>query len=151
MKKRNAAEWLPRYDELVKAAWEARKAAYAPYSRFAVGAALLLPDGRVYTGCNVENAAYPVGLCAERTAFAKAVSEGERTFSALAVIGAPTDKAGSDFCPPCGMCRQFLREFCPPDFPVLLAVTDENGMIRERKLLTLSDLLPDSFGPDNLG
>jgi cytidine deaminase len=131
-------------ESLMEAARAAMARAYAPYSRFQVGAALLGRSGRVYTGCNVENAAYGPSNCAERTAVFKAVSEGEREFTALAVAGGPEGKI-RDFCPPCGVCRQVLREFCGPDFPVYL--TDAAGRLRTR---TLGELLPDSFSGENL-
>ena len=94
--------------ELVQMALKAREYAYAPYSCFRVGAALLCSDGKVYTGCNIENASYPCGICAERTAAAKAVSEGHTAFEALAVVG-----SSQEICTPCGLCRQFLFEFAP--------------------------------------
>ena len=109
--------------ELMQLAEEARKFSYCPYSHFAVGAALLTCNGKVYTGCNVENAGYTATNCAERTAVFKAISEGESRFAAIAVIGAPEGEAGK-FCAPCGVCRQVLREFCEPEtFRVLLGTT----------------------------
>lgn len=125
--------------KLMEEAFAARKSAYAPYSQFTVGAALLTESGKVYRGCNVENSAYPAGNCAERTAFFKAVSEGERKFEAIAVAGGP---AGEDsvFCPPCGICRQVMAEFCSPDFSVIL--TGKAGRTRR---YTLEELLPWSF------
>ncbi len=135
--------------ELANIAIEMRKKSYAPYSHFAVGAALIAADGTVITGCNIENAAYPVGICAERTAFSKAVSEGYTKFKALAIAGAPDSVEGSDFCPPCGMCRQAMREFCDSDFPVVLVKKGENEE-PQIKIMTLEELLPESFGPDNL-
>ena len=124
-------------DELVAAAREARTHAYAPYSRYQVGAAVLSADGRVFTGCNVENAVYPLGLCAERVAIFKAVSEGVRDFVAIAVV---TSNGGS----PCGSCRQVMHEFAP-EMTVLIA--DESGDVRRT---TVSELLPDSFGSGDL-
>ena len=119
---------------------------YAPYSHFHVGAALLAKNGSVYGGCNIENAAYSPGICAERCAFAKAVSEGEREFEAIVICGGPDGKAG-DYCPPCGVCRQVMREFCNPDsFCIILAKSAE-----EYREYTLAQLLPESFGPDHLG
>ena len=119
---------------------------YAPYSHFHVSAALLCRDGKVYTGNNIENAAYSPGICAERCAFAKAVSEGEREFEAIVICGGPDGKAG-DYCPPCGVCRQVMREFCNPDlFCIILAKSAE-----EYREYTLAQLLPESFGPDHLG
>ena len=130
--------------ELIAAAERARQAAYTPYSHFAVGAALLCADGTVVTGCNVENASYPLGNCAERTAIFAAVAAGKREFSAIAIVGGNEGEPAAAFCPPCGACRQVMREFCAPDFPVFL--TDGEKITRT----TLSELLPDSFGPDNL-
>ena len=121
--------------ELVRLALMARKRAYAPYSHFAVGAALLCSDGAVYTGCNIENASYPCGICAERVAAAKAVSEGKRKFAALAVAG-----TSAQYCTPCGTCRQFLYEFAP-DLTVLCA--DDAG---EYETYALRDLLQAGFG-----
>ena len=130
--------------ELMRIAEEARKFSYVPYSHFAVGAALLTKDGKVYTGCNIENASYTPTNCAERTAVFKAVSEGEKDFVAIAVIGAPEGEEGK-FCAPCGVCRQVLREFCDPNtFRVLLGTT------KEVKSYTLGELLPASFSPADL-
>ena len=123
--------------QLVALAQEARKVAYAPYSHYSVGAALLTASGQVYTGCNVENAVYPLCLCAERTAVVKAVSEGQREFDAIAIA---TRNGGS----PCGACRQVLREFAP-HIRILLA--DDAGNVRQ---FTLDQLLPESFGPESL-
>ena len=132
------------YDELVKTAIEMTKRSYVPYSHFHVGAALLDKSGKVWTGCNIENAAYGPSNCAERTAVFKAVSEGVREFEAIAIVGGPEDDAGNpqinDFCPPCGVCRQVLSEFCDRNFKIILA----NGK-GEQKVFTLGELLPDSF------
>ena len=124
--------------ELMEKAKQAMAAAYAPYSGFTVGAALLCADGSVYTGCNIENAAYSPTLCAERTAFSKAISEGKREFTAIAVCGG---KAGviTGVCTPCGVCRQVMAEFCREDFQIILPKA-EGYEIR-----TLSQLLPEGF------
>ena len=98
-------------ERLIREALEAREGAYAPYSGFKVGAALLSASGKIYRGCNIENASYPVTICAERTAVAKAVSGGEREFRKIAIVGSPGDRKGYGPCLPCGMCRQMLREF----------------------------------------
>ena len=128
---------------LIKKAYEASERAYAPYSEFCVGAALLTASGRVFTGCNVENASYGATNCAERTALFKAVSEGERAFSAIAVVG--RKRGGEEqLCPPCGICRQVLSEFAGDDFRVLLY----DG--KNTKMLALSELLPHSFAKNNL-
>ena len=129
--------------ELLMKAIEARAFAYAPYSDHKVGAALVGKSGKVYLGCNVENAAYSPTNCAERTAIFKAVSEGEREFSAIAIVGGVGDKL-SDVCAPCGVCRQVLAEFCDGDMKVVIG-TPEKVVIS-----TLSELLPYSFGKANL-
>ena len=135
-----------RLGALYEEALEARKRSYSPYSRFAVGAALLTEEGKVYTGCNIENAAYGPSNCAERTAFFKAVSEGERRFSAIAIAGGPADSGELSFCPPCGVCRQVMQEFCDPEtFRIVLG--NSKG---ERKTFLLKELLPLGFGPDQL-
>lgn len=134
-------EWIER---LATTALAARAHAYCPYSGFAVGAALLAGSGRVYTGVNIENAAFGPTNCAERTAFFKAVSEGERGFTAIAVAGGRAGEAPAAFCAPCGVCRQVMREFCRDDFKIILA---KPGAV---KVYTLSELLPESFSPENL-
>jgi len=127
------------------AAREARSHAYTPYSHFQVGAALLAESGKIYTGCNIENSSYTPTNCAERTAFFKAVSEGERTFREICIVGA-FEGAELTFCPPCGVCRQVMMEFCNPEsFRIMLA--REDGLIRS---YTLAELLPEGFGPGNL-
>ena len=127
--------------ELVKLAFDMHRFSYVPYSRFPVGAALLCGDGRVFTGCNVENAAYGSTICAERTALVKAVSEGYTSgFAAIAIAG-----QGGDYCWPCGACRQMLYEFAP-DLRVLAVRGD--GQFMEA---SLRNLLPHGFGPDSLG
>ena len=135
--------------ELVFEAIEARKMAYAPYSNFMVGAALLTKDGKVYRGCNIENAAYGPSNCAERTAFFKAISEGERDFEAIAVIGADKNAKPGEFgnAGPCGVCRQVMMEFCnPEEFKVIIATGEEDFMVKK-----LVEILPFGFGPANLG
>ena len=129
--------------ELIQAAVEARKMAYAPYSGFFVGAALLTKDGKVYMGCNIENASYTPTNCAERTAFFKAVSEGERDFTAIAIVGGKGEEL-SALCAPCGVCRQVMTEFCGKDFRVLL------GTPESFKAYSLEELFPLSFGKDDL-
>jgi len=132
--------------QLYEMAAEARKKAYAPYSHFKVGAALLTAGGKVYTGCNIENAAFTPGNCAERTAFFKAVSEGERKFSAIAVCGGAENAESLDYCTPCGVCRQVMREFCDPEnFEIIVGRTP-----RDTKAFKLKELLPMGFGPENL-
>ncbi|MDD6065077.1 MAG: cytidine deaminase [Firmicutes bacterium] len=124
---------------LVREAYEAQERAYAPYSHFMVGAALLAENDRIYRGCNIENAAYSVSNCAERTAFFKAISEGERDFTAIAIAGNREGNPG-DYCPPCGVCRQMMTEFCGKDFIILMAKSRT-----EWKICTLGELLPESF------
>ncbi len=126
--------------ELTLTAINAMNTAYAPYSGYRVGAALLTASGRVYTGCNIENASYTPTVCAERTAVFKAVSEGEREFAMLAVAGGKDGTIAGVF-PPCGVCRQVLSEFCPPQMPIAL-VKDAQGNC---EMHTLGELLPSSF------
>ena len=121
---------------LVSSALAARGKAYAPYSRFAVGAAVLAASGEIYCGANVENASYPAGICAERSAISAAISAGETEFSAIAITGGDEEETDAKTpCCPCGICRQVLSEFCPPEFPVILA----DGVY------LLGGLLPHSF------
>lgn len=124
---------------LIEKAMEMLKFSYAPYSHFFVGAALLSKSGKIYGGCNVENAAYGPSNCAERTAIFKAISEGEKDFEAICIVGGKNGKV-EKFCPPCGVCRQVLSEFCAPDFKVILAKS-----VSEYKIFTLGELLPESF------
>lgn len=133
------------YKEIIEQALEARKKSYAPYSHFHVGACLETADGKLYTGCNIENAAYTPTNCAERTAFFKAVSEGERSFKRIAVVGG-SDEKELDFCAPCGVCLQVMQEFCnPEEFEIVMAKSQD-----EYKVRLLKELLPMGFGPDNL-
>ena len=131
--------------DLIRLALEAREMAYAPYSKYMVGAALLTKKGKVYKGCNIENAAYTPSNCAERTAFFKAVSEGEREFEAIAIVGGYRG-APKDYAYPCGVCRQVMMEFCNPEtFRIITAISEEQYLER-----TLAELLPNGFGPNNL-
>ena len=129
--------------ELLKLAIKAREMAYAPYSGFKVGAALLAKSGKVYLGCNVENASYTPTNCAERTAFFKAVSEGEREFEKIAIVGGMGNNL-SDACPPCGVCRQVIAEFCDGDFVIVLGIEEK---VLEYKF---SEILPLAFTPKSL-
>ena len=131
--------------DLIRRAFAARKFAYTPYSHFNVGAALLTRNGKVYTGCNIENAGYTATNCAERTALFKAVSEGERQFSAIAIVGSKEGTVNELVTGPCGVCRQALYEFSGPDLTVILARTEEDYIVT-----TLGQLLPYGFGPANL-
>lgn len=132
--------------ELIQAAMEARERAYAPYSGYLVGAALLADDGEIFQGCNIENASYGATNCAERTAFFKAVSQGKRKFHAIAIVGGSRTVKQGDIFPdmayPCGVCRQVMREFCGPDFRILVGRSAE-----DYEEYTLEELLPKSFGP----
>ena len=129
------------HKELIIKATEARMRSYSPYSNFEVGAALLSRSGEVYLGCNIESAAFSPTCCAERTAFAKAVSEGQREFEAIAVVGAPKGKDPEGECAPCGVCRQVMAEFCSKDFKIVLGTEDSYTVY------TFDNLLPKSFGP----
>ena len=139
---------MNRYEELVELALEAREMAYAPYSHFKVGAALLGKNGVIYKGCNVENASYPATNCAERTAFFKAVSEGQTEFVAIAIVGSKngTNKDEINYCAPCGVCRQVMMEFCnPKTFKVFLAKSED-----DYTEYTLEEILPLGFNGKNL-
>ena len=131
--------------ELIRRAIEQQKEAYAPYSGFCVAAAVLTGSGTIYTGVNVENAAFSAGICAERNAIFHAVACGERKLTAIAIVGG---RGGDnrEYCAPCGVCRQAMREFCDPkEMRVLMAITPEDYIEK-----TLEELLPCSFGPENL-
>ncbi len=132
---------------LAELALDMRKKSYSPYSDFCVGAALLSEDGTIYTGCNIENAAYTPTNCAERTAFFKAVSEGKRKFTAIAIAGGPKDaQEPLKLCAPCGVCRQVMMEFCDPEtFEIILVCSRENYQV-----FKLNELFPLGFGPENL-
>ena len=125
----------------VEKAYEAQKFAYTPYSNFNVGAALLGTNGKIYLGCNIENAAFTPTNCAERTAFFKAVSEGQHEFLAIAIVGNKADATETEYCAPCGVCRQVIAEFCDPkNFKIYLAKNKD-----EFKEYTLEELLPLGF------
>lgn len=127
--------------ELIRAAFEAQKKAYTPYSHFQVGAALLCGDGEIYGGCNIENASYGASNCAERTAFFRAVYEGKRSFSAIAIVGKPESADAFEYCAPCGICRQVMAEFCDSKtFRIILPRSEE-----DYRIYTLEELLPLSF------
>ena len=130
--------------KLIRRAKEAMQHAYTPYSNFKVGAALLTAEGKVYLGCNIENAAYSPSNCAERTAFFKAVYEGERNFTAIAVVGGKNGVI-EDIFPPCGVCRQALFEFGGPELNVIMARSPEDFIER-----SMDELLPFGFGPSNV-
>ena len=130
--------------ELILKAQEAMNNSYSPYSNYKVGAALLTKENKVYKGCHIENAAFRPTVCAERTAFLKALSEGEREFSKIAVVGGKNGEISGAF-PPCGVCRQVMREFCDDNFEIL--IVKENN---EYDKVLLKDLLPYSFKPENV-
>lgn len=131
------------YKRLMEKANEMRKMSYVPYSHFRVGAVLVGKDGKEYTGCNFENASFPATICAERTAFAKAISEGEREFKCIAIVGGREGKI-SPFCAPCGVCRQVMSEFCDSDFEVVL------GTPEKFKVFKLDEVLPLRFTGEEL-
>ncbi len=132
------------YKTLIQNAIKMLDYSYVPYSHFHVGAALLTSEDEIYTGCNIENASYGPSNCAERTAFFKAVSEGKKSFKAIAVVGGP-DGVIKDFCPPCGVCRQVMSEFCKPDFEVILAKSPDDYIVKK-----LEEILPFSFGAEDM-
>ena len=135
---------LEEKQELIRMALAAREKAYAPYSNFMVGAALRAKDGRVYTGCNVENASFTPTSCAERTALFKAVADGVTEFTDIAVVGGPRGPL-TEYCSPCGVCRQALFEFGGPELNVIMAKTPEDFIER-----SMDELLPFGFGPSNV-
>ena len=131
--------------KLIETAMEQLKFSYTPYSNFKVGASLLTKNGQIYTGCNIENAAYTPTNCAERTAIFKAVSEGVREFDTICIVGGK-DGILTEYTAPCGVCRQVMMEFCDPEtFQIILAAADG-----KYKIYRLKELLPEGFGPDNL-
>lgn len=132
-------------EELIGIAVEMTKMSYSPYSNFKVGAALLAKNGQIYRGCNIENAGYTPANCAERTAFFKAVSEGVKEFTAIAVAGGKNGEL-TEITAPCGVCRQVMMEFCDPKTFQIIMATDKDHY----KVMTLEELLPMGFGPANL-
>lgn len=131
-------------DSLIETAIIARNKSYCPYSSFSVGAAILCDDGDIFTGANIESSSYTPTVCAERVAFSTAVHSGKKAFKAIAVVGGKADGDISAYTPPCGVCRQFMTEFCSADFPVILFDGEK------AKILTLGELLPESFTKINL-
>lgn len=127
--------------ELIKAVLQARKNSYAKYSHFTVGAALLTQDGKIYLGTNIENASYPVGICAERAAFAAALTAGERNFRAIALIGGSAEKEiPEEYCLPCGMCRQFMAEFCTEEFQIISVKSE-----KDYRIFSFGEIMPFCF------
>ena len=131
--------------ELIKSAIDSLNFSYAPYSHFNVAAAVLASSGKIYTGVNVENASYPAGICAERNAIFHAVACGEKEITAIAIVGGLNGQI-TDYCPPCGVCRQVMREFCDPEHMTVIIAKSTD----EYKEMTLAELLPESFGPDSI-
>ena len=127
------------YKEIIKKAIDAKAKSYSPYSKFSVGAAVITEDGVMYSGCNIENAAYTPTICAERTAIFKAVSQGNRKIKQIAIIGS------SSYTYPCGVCRQVIREFQSEDMDIIVA-----NSVEDYKVFKLEELLPYSFGPEKL-
>ncbi len=128
-------------NELIHSALEAREKSYSPYSGFSVGAALLCGNGKIYTGCNIENSAFSPTVCAERTAFFKAISEGEKEFVKIAVVGGKSDdEFPENYCPPCGVCRQVMKEFCSDDFEIIMAKNADDYIV-----MKLNEILPAGF------
>lgn len=132
--------------ELIQEAKKARERAYTPYSNFQVGAALLTKSGKIYHGCNIENAGYTPTNCAERTAFFRAVYDGEREFEKIAVVGGPKGEGADTLCAPCGVCRQVMMEFCDPETFQIILANGKDAYVE----LTLKELLPYGFGPLDL-
>lgn len=126
-------------EKLIDSAFKMLDFSYSPYSNFKVGAAILTKSGKIFTGCNIENATFGATNCAERTAIFKAVSEGEKEFEQICIVGGKNGKV-EDFCSPCGICRQVMAEFCSPEFKIILAKSKS-----EYKFFTLKELLPESF------
>lgn len=130
--------------QLIDTAVKARENSYSPYSNFAVGAALLAKNGKIYSGANIESASYTPTVCAERVAFFNAITNGEREFHGIAIVGGKASEAISAYCSPCGVCRQVMVEFCGPDFEIILF----DGT--SPKVYTLGELLPESFSKKNI-
>ena len=134
-----------KYLDLIDRAFAIRKMAYTPYSNFNVGAALLCKNGNVYVGCNIENGAYGPSICAERVAFVEAVKKDERDFDAIAIVTGPKGADTYDMGSPCGVCRQFMSEFCDDDFKVIMTKMTKDGELIDTKVLTMIEILPDRF------
>lgn len=134
-----------RYLELITDAYKARKKAYAPYSNYKVGAALLCKNGKMYEGCNIENGAFSPSICAERVAFVEAVKNGEKEFEAIAIVTGAAGAQMYDMGSPCGVCRQFMSEFCDDDFKIIMTKVSQEGTILDKKILTMKEILPDRF------
>ena len=134
-----------KYQDLIERAFQVRKKAYSPYSNFKVGAALLCKNGNVYEGCNIENGAFSPTICAERVAFVEAVKNGEREFEAVAIVTGPKDANVYEMGSPCGVCRQFMSEFCNDDFKIIMTKMKSDGELIESKEFTMDEILPKRF------
>lgn len=134
-----------KYQDLIERAFQVRKKAYSPYSHFKVGAALLCKNGNVYEGCNIENGAFSPTICAERVAFVEAIKNGEREFEAVAIVTGPKDANVYEMGSPCGVCRQFMSEFCNDDFKIIMTKIKSNGELIDSKELTMDEILPKRF------
>ena len=134
-----------KFINLIDKAFEIRKSAYTPYSNYKVGAALLCKNGKIYVGCNIENGAYSPSICAERTAFVEAIKNGERDFEAVAIVTGHEDAEVYDMASPCGVCRQFMSEFCKDDFLIIMTKMTKDGKILDSKVLSMDQILPDRF------
>lgn len=134
-----------KYLRLINKAFEIRKMAYSPYSNFKVGAALLCENGKIYEGCNIENGAYGPSICAERVAFVEAVKNDERDFDAIAIVTGSKGADIYDMGSPCGVCRQFMSEFCDDNFKVIMTKMTKEGELLDSKILTMDEILPDRF------
>lgn len=134
-----------KYQDLIEKAFQVRKRAYSPYSHFKVGAALLCKNGNVYEGCNIENGAFSPTICAERVAFVEAIKNGEREFEAVAIVTGPKDANVYEMGSPCGVCRQFMSEFCNDDFKIIMTKIKSNGELIDSKEFTMDEILPKRF------
>ena len=134
-----------KYQDLIERAFQVRKKAYSPYSHFKVGAALLCKNGNVYEGCNIENGAFSPTICAERVAFVEAIKNGEREFEAVAIVTGPKDANVYEMGSPCGVCRQFMSEFCNDDFKIIMTKIKSNGELIDSKEFTMDEILPKRF------
>ena len=134
-----------KYRDLIERAFHVRKKAYSPYSHFKVGAALLCKNGNIYEGCNIENGAFSPTICAERVAFVEAIKNGEREFEAVAIVTGPKDANVYEMGSPCGVCRQFMSEFCHDDFKIIMTKMKRDGELIESKEFTMNEMLPKRF------
>ena len=134
-----------KYLKLINDAFEIRKKAYSPYSHFKVGAALLCKNGKVYLGCNIENGAFSPTICAERTAFVEAIKNGERDFEAIAIVTGSESADVFEMGSPCGVCRQFMSEFCEDDFKIIMTKITKEGKLLDHKIFSMTEILPDRF------